>query len=452
MLTNLLPGVRELRAPLSAGFLWLLTVWLAIEPSFPVSGEASGVIASLYRLSDGLSVLGESVALGFVAYLVGSLSMFAFSGLLSRLIVTSVEVPTPRLDGLSRASRDSLQQLAKDGLHRLQEILSLSGVSIEEFLQPMGEASERSSTNRRRRRRVEAARSVGRRSVPVIAASESGWDANEVRIAQAILRDLEIVGDVQLLGKEGDAFSAVDRKGAEVEFRLAVIPAILALAVTVALAQSLIVAALIVAVAGTASAGLLFDAAQQTRMANGLLLGFMEHGRMNAPSLTRLELQAADRADQSPAKVLARQAAASSRAIWALITSLMSVPTSAPIEALLEAHAAEERARAEVQRLERLVSQTRISRPLAGATELLDRLGGVLRVWSLYNHGVLTPRLRRDLGVGEETIQPDASGLVKEMTTAREEYAAFIDRLREIVTEVTNSEAARRSLSEDDRT
>ena len=85
----------------------------------------------------------------------------------------------------------------------------MSGVSIKEFLQPMGEASERSSTNRRRRRRVEAARSVGRRSVPVIAASESGWDANEVRIAQAILRDLEIVGDVQLLGKEGDAFSAV---------------------------------------------------------------------------------------------------------------------------------------------------------------------------------------------------------------------------------------------------
>ena len=29
MLTSVLPGLRELRAPLSAGFLWLLALWFA---------------------------------------------------------------------------------------------------------------------------------------------------------------------------------------------------------------------------------------------------------------------------------------------------------------------------------------------------------------------------------------------------------------------------------------
>jgi hypothetical protein len=41
VLTSLLPGLRELRAPLSAGTIWLLAGWFAVEPSVPASGEAS---------------------------------------------------------------------------------------------------------------------------------------------------------------------------------------------------------------------------------------------------------------------------------------------------------------------------------------------------------------------------------------------------------------------------
>ena len=189
----------------------------------------------------------------------------------------------------------------------------------------------------------------------------------------------------------------------------------------------------------------------RTRVATGQLLGFMEHGRIAAPSLTRLELQASDQADQSPAKILARQAAATSQAIRTLIDRLASVPASAPVEGLLGAQAAEEAAHAEVQRLERLVAQSRTPQPLEGADHLLDRLGGVLRAWALYNQGVLTPHLRSGLGLGDETMQPDASGLANEMTTAREEYASFVEQLREIVTDVSRSEAARRSLSDDAR-
>ena len=46
MLASVLPGLRELRVPLSAGFLWLLALWFAIEPTLPAVDEASGPAAT----------------------------------------------------------------------------------------------------------------------------------------------------------------------------------------------------------------------------------------------------------------------------------------------------------------------------------------------------------------------------------------------------------------------
>ena len=38
MLTSLLPGVRDLRAPLAAGYIWLLFGWLVVEPRYSSLG------------------------------------------------------------------------------------------------------------------------------------------------------------------------------------------------------------------------------------------------------------------------------------------------------------------------------------------------------------------------------------------------------------------------------
>jgi hypothetical protein len=46
VLTSLLPGLRELRAPLSAGVLWLLAIWFLAEPSVPDAEDATGIVAS----------------------------------------------------------------------------------------------------------------------------------------------------------------------------------------------------------------------------------------------------------------------------------------------------------------------------------------------------------------------------------------------------------------------
>ena len=114
MLASVLPGLRELRVPLSAGFLWLLALWFAIEPTLPAVDEASGPVASAYRLSGALSVIGLGAALAFAAYIVGSLSVFLFSRLLRSMITTSVEAPRRRFDALTTRSRRNLRLVGTD--------------------------------------------------------------------------------------------------------------------------------------------------------------------------------------------------------------------------------------------------------------------------------------------------------------------------------------------------
>ncbi|MFI1169083.1 hypothetical protein ACH4UM_37340 [Streptomyces sp. NPDC020801] len=72
MLTNLLPGLRDVRAPLAAGCIWLLTLWLILEDRLPTRQQARGIWASLYRLGGLVGAGGVFAAGAFLAYLVGA--------------------------------------------------------------------------------------------------------------------------------------------------------------------------------------------------------------------------------------------------------------------------------------------------------------------------------------------------------------------------------------------
>jgi hypothetical protein len=75
VLTSLLPGLREIRAPLASGYLWLLVVWLLIEPHLAAKQEnMTAIVASLTRLAEAASPVGVGAAATFVAYVMGSLS------------------------------------------------------------------------------------------------------------------------------------------------------------------------------------------------------------------------------------------------------------------------------------------------------------------------------------------------------------------------------------------
>lgn len=324
MLTSLLPGLRELRAPLSAGVLWLLAIWFLAEPSVPDADEARGVAASAYRLAEPLSVFGMGAVIAFAAYLVGSLSVFVFSGRLRRLIPVATRTGRFGLAGLSPGGQEALLQVARDGRRRLDETLSLSGFGVPDVLTtvdnrqspPRGPSPARRLLGGRRRAALPDLQDITLNSRTLVELPEQQQEAT---LADLVVRDLEVIADAQLLGQEDDVFSAVDRDRTELEFRLAVVPALVALAGALAVRQSSPVAAVVAVLLGVAAAvGLMLDAARQQRTANDLLLNLLEHDRLRAPSLSRLEARAKEVADQSPAAV-PRQAGDTSMAVQALL-------------------------------------------------------------------------------------------------------------------------------------
>ena len=83
MLASLLPGLRDLRAPLAAGYLWLAAGWLYFAPQLPASvNDADGVLKDIYRVVDASNPIAVAAGLTFIAYLLGILS----TGLLTRLV------------------------------------------------------------------------------------------------------------------------------------------------------------------------------------------------------------------------------------------------------------------------------------------------------------------------------------------------------------------------------
>jgi hypothetical protein len=75
MLMNLLPGLRELRAPLASGYLWLLSAWLFLGRMQWLPTErppGNGEVARLWDLGGTLGRTVVIAAVTFIAYLIGS--------------------------------------------------------------------------------------------------------------------------------------------------------------------------------------------------------------------------------------------------------------------------------------------------------------------------------------------------------------------------------------------
>ncbi|WP_329553177.1 hypothetical protein [Streptomyces sp. NBC_00696] len=72
MLTQILPGFRELRTPLATGVLWLLALWVALGARVPSRAEAAGFARRVYDLAELVGRPGVGAVLIFTAYIVGS--------------------------------------------------------------------------------------------------------------------------------------------------------------------------------------------------------------------------------------------------------------------------------------------------------------------------------------------------------------------------------------------
>lgn len=73
-LTTLLPGLREIRAPLAGGYLWILLIWLIADPDKPMPG-GDRPYDRLGDLAEAVGPIGVGVAGSVAAFLIGSLAV-----------------------------------------------------------------------------------------------------------------------------------------------------------------------------------------------------------------------------------------------------------------------------------------------------------------------------------------------------------------------------------------
>jgi hypothetical protein len=73
LLSSALPGIRDLRAPLVAGYLWLLLAYLIVEPGADFE-NLHGTAAQIVDLAHTIGPVGTAVAVSVAAFFVGALS------------------------------------------------------------------------------------------------------------------------------------------------------------------------------------------------------------------------------------------------------------------------------------------------------------------------------------------------------------------------------------------
>jgi hypothetical protein len=84
ILASVVPGLRDVRGPLVAGYLWLLVAWLIVDPD-PKFRDASGALRAVVNLAHAIGPFATAIAVSVAAYLIGAVS-HVFSGVAASLI------------------------------------------------------------------------------------------------------------------------------------------------------------------------------------------------------------------------------------------------------------------------------------------------------------------------------------------------------------------------------
>jgi hypothetical protein len=214
MITNLLPGLRDLRTPLATGYLWIVGLWLLIHQHVPrTARSATGPIRSLYELGNIVGHAAALAALTFVAYIVGSILAFKFGTNTNLLLRIRSQAPL-----VIRHYRMITEYVlfASGYINAIQLTSQLQG-----FTQPILDNARKYLTfdelsdvpQQGGRSTVLAARYVRtRRSAEI--------DLRDTYV-HAVIEDFPAVG-IQLQAKDRDLWDTYDRQQAEAHFRLAI--------------------------------------------------------------------------------------------------------------------------------------------------------------------------------------------------------------------------------------
>jgi hypothetical protein len=432
---------------LGAGFIWVTALWFAFERLIPDGEDRTGALASAERLGSVIESVSFGAVIAFAAYLVGSLSTFLFSGQLRKVMRTSADFPEGWRNTVSPGARRAVYLVANQAAARLEVILSLSGLGIGTAIEQSRLApAAREPTRRRWPAKYRVARQVGLGDRTRFPTPE---EQDRELLVALVIADLPTIASTRLLGKSPDVFSAVDRGRAEVEFRLAVLPPVAALGLSIASHGPVVAGVLVMIAAVLVALGLLLDAVSQQRKANDLVLDLLQTSEITSPSLEQLAAWAADIADRSPPKVLARHGRNMLRAVQPLFEFVEWGRLSAPVQALTDGFAGVATAHGELER----IAQLGVPEEVVGlGVKALRSVDQIARAWGRFNHGALDAT---DLpfGLGHDVDTPDSEAveltdevaLKALLSRTRQQLVEFGDAMQKVIAEAANLEAARLS-------
>jgi tetratricopeptide (TPR) repeat protein len=243
VLTSLLPGLREIRAPLISGYMWLTFFFLVFHGDFPSSSHPGEALKPLFELGDRLSAFGVATVASVAAYLVGSAAQELLK-IVARLLPPVTPVYAEPGTHFSKVGRDDIRRFVE--------------IKLEEV----------------RSRLFQVALSPGERGVD----EEPG--------TRKVERELPLIRTL-LLGERPELVGEIDRLQAEADLRITVAVPLAALVLYLALAASggWLVALL--------PAFLLFAQGYKRQVdAGNLIAKALRVGKANAPVLESLEASA----------------------------------------------------------------------------------------------------------------------------------------------------------------
>jgi hypothetical protein len=269
VLANLLPGVRAVRTPLAVGLLWLLTLWIALEPTVPTSSEASGVLESLERLEPVLSAIGALACISFAAYVVGAVYLTAV-GALARVTVMVTDMRQGFLP-MDRAAARELNLTRGDFRSRSARLPPLPlevNHRLMRYVESRLDEAARTSTENEPKARV--AESPGdppaQQHADVSPADATQTYDERAGAAQSIVHMIRVQEwerlPLTIVGERPELYTEIDRFQSEADFRSALIGPIAGLLLTVGV-RSGAVGPMLIAAVGALLVGALLRAASR---------------------------------------------------------------------------------------------------------------------------------------------------------------------------------------------
>jgi hypothetical protein len=210
ILSNALPGFRDLRNPIIAGYVWLLFGWLIVRPDLDTR-PSSVVDRAIWDLGQHIGPIAVGLAVSVAAYLVGSVSQ-EISSALRRLCEW----------GRRRFATIPIESEFATGAFRFRDqTIYVNEPVYEQYIRAMVvfEAAKNRLNNDQQKQ------------IEELILSRTSAASAEAR------RELTLPATL-LVGQQEHLFAEVDRLRAEGELRLAIVPPLCALLILLAILQS----------------------------------------------------------------------------------------------------------------------------------------------------------------------------------------------------------------------